>query len=513
MVVVGHASSVAAVGTLVAWKSTARGRGPVRRTRPADEGLGRGARRGRARSGRRAMRDGATASDAIDELEADGHRPRSGRRPATTATATRSTPTTTPHPHRPERGRRAAGRSGSSAPARSGPRSASRCTGPAGRSTRSRAAIPARRERFRSLVDGSRAFAEATAARRRGRADHPRRPGRRDRAGRRRALRMYSGQAMVHTSGAARRRGPRARRWRPGPRSGRSIRSSRSPTLERAVAALHGATVAIEGDDQLADLLARMAEAIGGACRSGSRPARSRPITRPPSWPPAASSPSSTRSPSWAGSPASTRRAALAIYGPLIEQTLGNARALGIRRRPDRTDHPRRPGHARRPPRGRCAPTRPASSPSTSPPAEREIALAEGRGALTPEAAGRPARRHLQRRSDAVPLRPMERSIAAKYAARPAARFVRPSARARERRLGLRAAGSFQAASTRPTVLRRPGGSVLARLRGGWRAFRAARPAARPTAGRGPSSRCTGPRSGRAGADRRSSAATAPWRG
>ena len=33
---------------------------------------------------------------------------------------------------------------------------------------------------------------------------------------------------------------------------------------ERAVAALHGATIAIEGDDQLLDLLARMAEAIGG---------------------------------------------------------------------------------------------------------------------------------------------------------------------------------------------------------------------------------------------------------
>ena len=107
----------------------------------------------------------------------------------------------------------------------------------------------------------------------------------------------------------------------------------------------------------------------------------------------------------------------------------------------------------------------------------------------------------------------MERSIAAKYAARPAARFVHPSSRARERRLGLRAAGSFQAASTRPTVIRRPGGSVLARLRGGWRAFRAARPG-RPTDGRPrPSITMHWARSGRAGTDRRSSAATAPWRG
>ena len=81
----------------------------------------------------------------------------------------------------------------------------------------------------------------------------------------------------------------------------------------------------------------------------------------------------------------------------------------------------------------------------------------------------------------------MEHSIAAKYAARSAARFVHPSSRARERQLGLRAAGSFQAATTRATVLRRPDGNVLARLRGGWRAFRAARPRpghGRPTAAR-----------------------------
>jgi hypothetical protein len=105
----------------------------------------------------------------------------------------------------------------------------------------------------------------------------------------------------------------------------------------------------------------------------------------------------------------------------------------------------------------------------------------------------------------------MEHSIAAKYAARPAARFVHPSARARERRLGLRAAGSFQAATTRPTVLRRPDVNVLARLRGGWRAFRAAEPR-RPTDGRPrPTIVMNWARSGRAGTDRRSSAATAPW--
>jgi len=107
----------------------------------------------------------------------------------------------------------------------------------------------------------------------------------------------------------------------------------------------------------------------------------------------------------------------------------------------------------------------------------------------------------------------MEHSIAAKYAARPAAHFVRPSARTRERRLGLRAAGSFQPSTARSTVLRRVDGSVLARLRGGWRAFRAARPT-RATDGRPrPMTAMHWARSGRAGMDRRSSAATAPWRG
>ena len=59
----------------------------------------------------------------------------------------------------------------------------------------------------------------------------------------------------------------------------------------------------------------------------------------------------------------------------------------------------------------------------------------------------------------------MEHSIAAKYAARPAARFVRPSTRVRERRLGLRPSGSFQAPGVRLDRAARPRG-------------RAARPAA-----------------------------------
>ena len=70
----------------------------------------------------------------------------------------------------------------------------------------------------------------------------------------------------------------------------------------------------------------------------------------------------------------------------------------------------------------------------------------------------------------------MQHSIAAKYAARPAARFVRPSSRARERRLGLRSAASFQPATRRSTVLRHSDLSPLVRLRARWRSVRPARP-------------------------------------
>ena len=52
----------------------------------------------------------------------------------------------------------------------------------------------------------------------------------------------------------------------------------------------------------------------------------------------------------------------------------------------------------------------------------------------------------------------MDHSIAAKYAARPAARFVRPSTRVRERRLGLRPSGSFQAPGARIDRAARPRG-------------------------------------------------------
>ena len=107
----------------------------------------------------------------------------------------------------------------------------------------------------------------------------------------------------------------------------------------------------------------------------------------------------------------------------------------------------------------------------------------------------------------------MQHSIAAKYAARPAARFVRPSTRLRERRLGLRASGSFQAASPRATVLRHVDLPPLARLRAEWRQVRPAR-TSRPFGGRiGPVVSMSWARFGRSGMRRRSGAASAPWPG
>ena len=141
-------------------------------------------------------------------------------------------------------------------------------------------------------------------------------------------LRMYSGQAMIHTSGAV-----GADVLAPAMAAGTQIGSFHPlvafADTERAVAALHGATVAIEADDQLADLLGRMAEAIGATAvrlAPGSKTAYH-----------AAAVLAAGGFVALLDAIATLGRAAgldeagaLAIYGPLIEGTLANARALGI---------------------------------------------------------------------------------------------------------------------------------------------------------------------------------------
>ena len=104
----------------------------------------------------------------------------------------------------------------------------------------------------------------------------------------------------------------------------------------------------------------------------------------------------------------------------------------------------------------------------------------------------------------------MGHSIAAKYAARPTARFVRPSSRTRERRLGLNAPAAYIAASARPTVLRGPAASALASLHASWRSF--ATPTTPARNGRiRPVVRMAWSRSGGGRSGRRSGAASAPW--
>lgn len=142
-------------------------------------------------------------------------------------------------------------------------------------------------------------------------------------------LRMYSGQAMIHTSGAV-----GADVLAPAMAAGTQIGSFHPlvafADTERAVAALHGATVAIEADDQLAALLGRMAEAIGAT------PVRLAPGSKAAYH--AAAVLAAGGFVALLDAIAQLGRVAgldeagsLTIYGPLIEGTLANARALGIR--------------------------------------------------------------------------------------------------------------------------------------------------------------------------------------
>jgi predicted short-subunit dehydrogenase-like oxidoreductase (DUF2520 family) len=240
-----------------------------------------------------------------------------------------------------------------------------------------------RRDRFRSLVPGVRPFVDAGPL-----VEEvelivlavpddtiPRVAG---------GLHMYAGQAMIHTSGVL-----GAEALAPAMAAGTQVGSFHPlvafADLERAVAALHGATIVIEGDDQLLDLLARMAEAVGAT------PVRLPPGTKPAHH--AAAVLAAGGFDALLDAIAELGRVAgldeagsLAIYGPLIEQTLANARALGIRAALT--------GPMTRGDTGTVA-AHLATLRERAPDvaelyrvlAGREIALAEARGTLTPEAA------------------------------------------------------------------------------------------------------------------------------
>ena len=238
-----------------------------------------------------------------------------------------------------------------------------------------------RRERFTGLVDGSRAFVEPQAlveevelvilavpddvipALAEG-------------------VRMYGGQAMIHTSGAL-----GAEVLQPAMAAGTQIGAFHPlvafADTERAVAALHGATVAIEGDDQLAALLSRMAEQIGATAvrlAPGSKAAyHAAAVLAAGGF--IALLDAIAELAAVAGL---DEAGALAIYGPLIEGTLGNARALGIR---DALTGPMTRGdvgtlqaHL-----AAMAAHAPDALELYTAAARREIALAQERGALAPE--------------------------------------------------------------------------------------------------------------------------------
>ena len=185
-----------------------------------------------------------------------------------------------------------------------------------------------RRERLSGLTDGARAFAEAQALIEEVELvmvavpDDAIEP-------LARSVRMYGGQAMVHTSGAL-----GAEVLEPAMAAGTQVGGFHPlvafADTERAVAALRGATVAVEGDDQLASLLADMAEAIGAhAVRlaPGSKGAYHAAAVLA-----AGGFVALLDAIAELGRVAGLDEAgALAIYGPLIEGTLGNARSLGIR--------------------------------------------------------------------------------------------------------------------------------------------------------------------------------------
>ena len=241
----------------------------------------------------------------------------------------------------------------------------------------------ARRERFRSLVPGARGFAEAPAildeveliilavpddaiAQLAG------------------ELRLYGGQALVHTSGVL-----GAEVLEPARAAGTQLGAFHPlvafADTERAIAAFHGATIAVEGDDQLIAHLADMAEALGATAvrlAPGTKAAYHAAAVLG-----AGGFVALLDAIAELGQAAGLDEAgSLAVYGGLIEQTLGNARALGIRAA---LTGPMTRGDVGTLARHLDALARlaPAVLPLYRAAAEREIALAESRGSLAQNAA------------------------------------------------------------------------------------------------------------------------------
>jgi predicted short-subunit dehydrogenase-like oxidoreductase (DUF2520 family) len=185
-----------------------------------------------------------------------------------------------------------------------------------------------RRERFASLVPGVRAFAEPAAMLEEVELVVLAVPDDviRAVAG---SMRLYAGQAIVHTSGLL-----GAEILTPALAAGSNSGAfhplvSFTSDVERSVAGIAGATIAIEGDDAVIGLLADLADAIGGV-----------PVRLPPGAKAAYHAAAVMASGGLValldavvalGAVAGLdERGSVAIYGRLMEQTLANARAGGV---------------------------------------------------------------------------------------------------------------------------------------------------------------------------------------
>lgn len=200
------------------------------------------------------------------------------------------------------------------------------------------------------------------------------------------SIRLYGGQSIVHTSGLL---GAEvlAPALAAGAHAGAFHPLVSFAETERAVAALRGATVALEGDARLLDLLAALAEAIGAI-----------PVRLAPGAKAAYHAAAVLAAGGFValldaiaelGRVAGLDEAAtLAVYGPLIEGTLGNARALGIRAAltgpATRGDAGTLDAHL-----AELRRRAPGVLPLYAAAAEREIDLARERGAIDEETADR----------------------------------------------------------------------------------------------------------------------------
>jgi predicted short-subunit dehydrogenase-like oxidoreductase (DUF2520 family) len=142
-------------------------------------------------------------------------------------------------------------------------------------------------------------------------------------------LRLYSGQTLVHTSGLL-----GAEVLQPALAAGSHIGAfhplvSFTADVERSVASLAGATIALEGDDLIMGMLADLAAAIGGVAvrlPRGTKPAYHAAAVLASGGLVALIDGIVTL----AATAGLDERGALAIYGRLMEQTLANARANGV---------------------------------------------------------------------------------------------------------------------------------------------------------------------------------------